>query len=172
MKTFKIVVLFSLVLALALPSVAYAAGPSDGRVVIGGTYTLFSGHVLAGDLVVIGGTATLESGSRVEGDVALIGGLLTVSGEITGDVFAMGGVVTLGPQAVIHGDLVTMGAPVTRDAGAVVGGKLPRANGKGLEFPASSCLRPLLVSKSRRCAGVSPGSTRCSTSVGRSCARC
>jgi hypothetical protein len=144
MKAVKIAVPFILLLALALPSAAFAAGTSDGRVVIGGTYTLFSGHVLAGDLVVIGGAATLESGSRVEGDVALIGGALNVSGEINGDVFAMGGVVTLGPEVVIHGDLITMGAVVSRDQGAVIEGQVSEGDWEGFGFTGPSIVLPPL----------------------------
>jgi len=145
MKAIKIVVLFGMLLALAIPYAAFAAGTSDGRVVIGGTYTLLSGDVLAGDLVVIGGAATLEAGSRVEGDVALIGGLLNASGEIEGDVFAMGGVVTLGPGAVIHGDLVTMGAVVSRDAAAVVEGQVTEGDWQGFGFNGPSLVLPPLI---------------------------
>ncbi|MBF8256035.1 MAG: putative membrane protein [Anaerolineales bacterium] len=138
MKAFKIAVPLILLLALAVPGTAYASGLADGRVVIGGTYSLESGQVLSGDLVIIGGAGTLESGSRVDGDVALIGGLLNAAGEVDGDVFALGGVVTLGPEAVIHGDLITMGAAVSRAEGAQVEGQVTEEsmqNGFDLSFP-------------------------------------
>jgi hypothetical protein len=124
MKTFRITVLSFLLLALALPVTAYASGLEDGRVVIGGAYTLESGQVLSGDLVVIGGSGTLQADSRVAGDVALIGGFLNADGEIDGDVFALGGIVTLGPTLVIHGDLITIGAVVNRAEGALVEGQV------------------------------------------------
>ncbi len=138
MKAFKIAVPLVLLLALAVPGTAYASGLADGRVVIGGTYSLESGQVLSGDLVIIGGAGTLESGSRVDGDVALIGGLLNAAGEVDGDVFALGGVVTLGPESVIHGDLITMGAAVSRAEGAQVEGQVTEEsmqNGFDLSFP-------------------------------------
>jgi hypothetical protein len=145
MKAIKAATLLVLVLGLVLPSAAEAAGPEDGRVVIGGTYTLFSGHVLEGDLVVIGGAATLETASKVEGDVALIGGLLNAAGEIDGDVFALGGVVTLGAGAVVHGDLITMGAVVSRQEGAVVEGQVSEGDWESFGFTGPSIVLPPLI---------------------------
>jgi hypothetical protein len=138
MKIFKLGVLAFLVLALAVPATAFAAGPTDGRVVIGGTYDLASGQVLSGDLVVIGGAATLHSGSRVTGDAALIGGVLNAAGEVDGDIFALGGIVTLGAEAVVHGDLVTIGAVVNRAEGSRVEGQVTEgafAEGFNLTLP-------------------------------------
>lgn len=128
MKPVRFVLPLVLVVALAFPVVAFAAGEdageSEGRVVLGGTYTLLHGDTLPGDLVVIGGAATLETASTVEGDVALIGGFLNGDGTIEGDVFAMGGIVTLGPEAVVEGDLVTIGAVVNQAEGAQVMGQI------------------------------------------------
>ena len=124
MKALKIAVPLVLLLALAIPGTAYASGLADGRVVIGGTYSLESGQVLSGDLVIIGGAGTLHADSLVEGDVALIGGLIDAAGEVNGDIFALGGVVTLGPESVLHGDLITMGAAVDRAEGARVEGQV------------------------------------------------
>jgi hypothetical protein len=124
MKAFKIAVPFVLLLILAVPSTAFAAGLEDGRVVIGGTYTLETGQVLSGDLVVIGGSATTQPGTQVMGGVALIGGALEIAGEVEDDVFALGGFVTLEPTALIHGDLITLGAVVNRAEGARVEGQV------------------------------------------------
>lgn len=124
MKTTRIALLLVSLLVLASPATAFAAGTADGRVVLGGTYTLHAGETLEGDLVVIGGTATLEAGSKVAGDVALIGGFLQASGEIDGDVFAIGGLVDLGPEALVRGDVTTMGAITTRDPAARVEGRV------------------------------------------------
>lgn len=124
MKAFKIVIPFLLLLALVIPTTAYASGLEDGRVVIGGTYTLETGQSLTGDLVVIGGSATTQPGSHVIGGVALIGGILDLAGEVDKDVFALGGIVTLQPTAVIHGDLITIGAVVNRAEGARVEGQV------------------------------------------------
>lgn len=128
MKSVRLALPVVLIAALAFPAVAFAAGDgsgeSEGRVVLGGTYTLPSGQVLSGDLVVVGGAATLQTASTVEGDVALIGGFLNADGTIEGDVFAMGGIVTLGPEALVEGDLVTIGAVVNRADGARVMGQV------------------------------------------------
>ena len=138
MKAFKIAVPIVLLLALAIPGTAYASGPADGRVIIGGTYSLESGQVLAGDLVIIGGAGTLHEDSLVEGDVALIGGLVNAAGEVNGDIFALGGVVTLGPEAVVHGDLITIGAAINRAEGALIEGQVTEdsfADGFDLTIP-------------------------------------
>jgi len=124
MKTTRITLLLAWLLLLAAPAPAFAAGTADGRVVLGGTYTLHAGETLAGDLVVIGGTATLEAGSMVAGDVALIGGFLQASGEIDGDILAIGGIVHLGPEALVRGDVMTLGAVTTRDPAARVEGRI------------------------------------------------
>lgn len=146
MKAIKIAVPFLLLLALAVPATAYAAGAADGRVVIGGSYTLETGQSLSGDLVIIGGSGDLEPGSRVEGDAALIGGLLNADGEVSGDIFALGGVVNLGPLAVVHGDLITMGAVVNRSEGARVEGQVTEGSfGETLDLQLPGVVIPPIV---------------------------
>ena len=44
------------------------------------------------------------------------------AGEVQGDVVAIGGGVTLGPQAVVENDVVVIGGSLKRDPGARVGG--------------------------------------------------
>lgn len=128
MKTLRIALPMVLLVALAFPVVAFAAGDGsdqfEGKVVLGGTFTLTSGQVLTGDLVVIGGSATLETDSRVTGNAVLIGGFLNADGRVGGDVFALGGIATLGPEALVEGDLITMGAVVNRAEGAVIEGQV------------------------------------------------
>jgi hypothetical protein len=147
MKVVKFALPLVLLVALAVPITASAEGLADGledgRVVIGGTYTLESGQVLSGDLVVIGGSATTLADSRVAGGVALIGGALDIDGEVGEDVFALGGIVTLGPQALIHGDLVTIGAVVNRSEGARVEGQVTEgAFDEGFNFAVPGVVVP------------------------------
>jgi hypothetical protein len=116
-------------LAVLVPSTAMAAGPldvqsPDGKIVIGGTYTLASGQTLEGGLAVIGGIATLEAGSTVDGDVALLGGVLTADGTIDGDLAGIGAAMSLGPQSVVNGDLASIGSTVDRAEGSVVTGQV------------------------------------------------
>lgn len=124
MKRLFVVLSVALVALLAFPTTALAAGWKDGRVVIGGTFTLKDGQVLQGDLLVIGGTATLEAGSQVTGTVGLVGGSIDVFGTIDGDLASVGGNLHLAPSAVVHGDLATLGSEVSRDLGAVVEGQV------------------------------------------------
>lgn len=124
MKRLSIALSVALVALLAIPTTALAAGWEDGRVVIGGTFTLKGGEVLRGDLLVIGGTATLETGSEVTGTVGLIGGSIDVFGTIDGDLASLGGNLRLAPSAVVRGDLATLGSEVSRDQGAVVEGQV------------------------------------------------
>jgi len=116
-------------LAVLVPSVAMAAGPRDlqspdGKIVLGGTYTLSAGQSLDGGLAVIGGIATLEAGSTVNGDVAVIGGVLMANGAIQGDLAGIGATMSLGPQSVVNGDLGSIGAEVSRAEGSVVTGQV------------------------------------------------
>jgi hypothetical protein len=78
-----------------------------------------------GDIVRIGGGAVnVSQNERVEGDVVAIGGPVNVDGEVTGDVVAVMGGLTLGPHAVVRGEVTAVGGPFTRDPQAQVYGKV------------------------------------------------
>lgn len=124
MKRLFAVLSVALVALLAFPTTALAAGWKDGRVVIGGTFTLKNGEILQGDLLVIGGAATLDAGSEITGTVGLIGGSIDVFGTIDGDLASVGGHLHLAPSGVVRGDLATLGSEVIRDQGAVVEGQV------------------------------------------------
>lgn len=124
MKRLSLVLSIVVVALLAFPTTALAAGWDEGRVVLGGDFTLKSGEVLQGDLLVIGGTATLEAGSEVRGTVGVIGSRVEASGVIDEDLAAIGGDVHLTATAVVHGDLVTLGSTVDRAEGAIVEGQV------------------------------------------------
>jgi hypothetical protein len=121
MKRLIYALLFVLVFTLMLPVTAFAAGPGDGRVVLGTDFVLESGETLTGDLAVIGGTATLEEDTVVTGTVAIIGGNLVAEGFIQGDLAVVGGNVRFGPQAVLEGDLVSFGGNVNRGTAQIQG---------------------------------------------------
>ena len=131
MKRLSIILTLTVVALLAFPTTVLAAGLSDGKIVVGGTYTLKSGEVLGGDLLVIGGAATLEPGSEVTGTVALIGGVIDVAGTIDGDLAAIGGAANLAATAVVHGDVVTIGSSIRRADGAVVEGQVSAGDFEG-----------------------------------------
>jgi len=78
-----------------------------------------------GDIVRIGGGAiNVAENERVEGDVVAIGGPVSVDGEVTGDVVAVMGGLTLGPHAVVRGEVTAVGGPLKRDPQAQVRGKV------------------------------------------------
>jgi hypothetical protein len=78
-----------------------------------------------GDIVRIGGGAVnIAENERVEGNLVAIGGPVTVDGEVTGDVVAVTGALTLGPHAVVRGEVTAVGGPFKRDPQAQVFGKV------------------------------------------------
>lgn len=134
-----LMVLLLAALLLGLPATALASPAlqegGEGKVVMGGVYTLGPGQSLNEDLVVLGGVATLADGSTVNGDVAVIGGALTANGTINGDVAAVGAAVTFGNQAVVTGDVQSFAAAVTRAEGAQVQGQEITGQIQQPEFP-------------------------------------
>ncbi len=123
-----------LVAALAFPWTAQAKALPDGKVVMGGSYTLKAGERLDGDLVVFGGSATIEDGAVVYGDVALFGGALDVAGTVQGDVAAFGGAASLRNTAYVSGNLVSFGGRVSRAEGAVVNGEVVSGQNGPFDF--------------------------------------
>ena len=68
-------------------------------------------NVTRDDVVHIGGSpVTVKQNERVRGDVVSVGGAVDVDGEVTGDVVAVMGKVTLGPHAVVRGDVTAVGS--------------------------------------------------------------
>jgi uncharacterized RDD family membrane protein YckC len=110
-----------------------------------------SGEV--GDAVVSVFGHTRVTGGTVGGDAVAILGNNYVNGHVQGDVVAILGDVDLGPAAIVDGDITCIGGVVTRDAHAVVNGKVgnlaigSRATGlAGLQAWLTQCLlyaRPL-----------------------------
>ena len=120
----KISLLFVLLLALALPSTAFAKGLMDDQVVFGNKFTLRSGETLDGNLIVFGGNVELEAGSTVDGDVVVFGGTINADGLITGTVVGLGGPVNIGGTAVVEGEVVSAGSPINQSPGAVIEGDM------------------------------------------------
>lgn len=126
---------FVILVSTAAP--AFAAGPLDGRVIFGGSFTLESDEILGGDLVVFGGSVTLEEDSRVKGDVVVLGGSADVAGTVDGDMVVFGGSVDLASTAVVDGELVTFGGSIDRAEGAIVRGSQVEGFtfGRGFHLP-------------------------------------
>ena len=122
MKRILIVPMLVLVILMAFPVTAFAGGMLDGRVIVGGDFTLQSGETLDGDLLVLGGSATLEEESRVRGDVIVLGGNVIADGIIEGDVAVVGGNFSLRSNAVVQGDVQSIGGSISRAEGSRVEG--------------------------------------------------
>jgi hypothetical protein len=120
-------------LALLLPTTVFAAGPGDGRVIFGDTFTLGAGQVQDGDLIVLGGNVELDAGSTVQGSVLVMGGNVTAGGKVTGDVSILGGNAELLGTVHVQGNVSSVGGNLRRDTGAQVDGQVTR--GQGLDVP-------------------------------------
>jgi hypothetical protein len=132
--TSKILLFIILMTALLWPQAALAQDGQGNKFVLGGTYTLSAGEELDGTLFILGGNATLESGSHVTGDVMLAGGSLEADGQIDGDILAAGGLVNLGPNAVVGGDVSSLGAQVSVAEGARIEGTQRNLVGGPIQF--------------------------------------
>lgn len=132
---------FTLLFFTAVP--VFAAGPLDGRVIFGASFTLEEGQVLDGDLVVFGGSVTLEKDSCVKGDVVVLGGSADVAGTVDGDLVVFGGSVGLASTAIVDGELVAFGGSINRAEGAIVRGNQVEGLtfGEGFRFPGIARVR-------------------------------
>jgi cytoskeletal protein CcmA (bactofilin family) len=133
MKRGVLLVAAVLLLALAVPTAAFAGGQLDGRVILGGEFTLASGETLDGDLVVLGGNADTQQGSLVTGSIFIAGGNLQIDGTVNGDVSILGGNVNLMSHAVVKGDVNSVGGNISRAEGAQVMGQV--VTGQGFNMP-------------------------------------
>jgi len=77
-----------------------------------------------GDRVRIGGGVDVRADEVINGDVVAILGDATVDGGVTGNVVAVGGDVTLGPNAAVEGDVTVVGGQLHRDNMAVIAGAI------------------------------------------------
>ena len=123
MKRILIITLIALVALMAFPMTAMAGGVLDGRVVLGGSFTLEEGETLDGDLLVMGGNVTLEVDSRVSDDVVVLGGNVSSDGTIDGNVTIVGGNVRLKSNALVRGDVRTVGGSLSRSQGSRIEGQ-------------------------------------------------
>lgn len=143
MKKLSIVFCFVLLASLMVPSVAFAAGPNDGRIVMGGSFNLATGQSLTGDLVVLGGDVTLQTGSTVDGNILVMGGNVAAAGEVTGDVSLLGGNIRLDNSAYVHGNVTSVGGNITRTPGARVDGQV--TTGEGISLPFAFGISPSII---------------------------
>lgn len=121
--------LLAVAIALLTAGCAAETGPiPEGRysltVITQNAHTISADQVSLGQIVVAGGTVTVGAGAVHRGTMLTVAGDLLVQGTVDGDLLALGGAVTLGPESTVTGDVQVAGADVTREPGAVVGGEV------------------------------------------------
>ena len=139
-KNIYIIFTTAFLLALMVPASVSAAPLSDGRTVVGETYTLESGRILNGDLNVFGGVVNIQSRATVNGNVFVLGGLVNIDGTIQGDLTAIGGTVNLNANAVVDGNLISPASYINIDEDAVIQGDIQ----EGFSIPWSGIQIPQL----------------------------
>lgn len=81
------------------------------------------------------GSIDVGSDERVTDEVVAILGSVRVNGRVDGDVVAVGGSVTLGPEAFVAGDVVSVGGGVALGRDATVTGEVTSVGGRIRQEP-------------------------------------
>jgi hypothetical protein len=125
----RIILLVSLVLALALPTGVALAGPFGDRIiregqtvnedvtVSGGRLVVESGATINGDVFVFGGDVVVDG--AINGDLTIYGGTTDVSGAVSGDLVLFGGNLALAESAAVDGECISVGGSLQNDTGVV-----------------------------------------------------
>ena len=79
--------------------------------------------VRSSDLVTFAKSINVAQDELVNGDVVAFGSDINIEGKVMGDVAAIFGDVTLGPDAIVNGQVVSILGSVTKEEGAVVRGE-------------------------------------------------
>ncbi|WP_415380866.1 polymer-forming cytoskeletal protein [Halosimplex sp. TS25] len=131
-RTSRVIVLVcSLVVALAfLPGAAVAAPQDADRVVgpdetVSGDLTVMTGDVLVrgtveGDVTAVAGSVEVADGGEVDGDVTATSGSVTVAGTVGGDATAAAGSVDVVDDGRVEGSASAGGGSVSVAEGATV----------------------------------------------------
>lgn len=117
MDRLRVALLLTLLVGAA--GAAGAQGLHRGTLVLDGTHRLerVEGHVLQ-----LGGHASVGPDARIGGTVVLLADALEVEGTIAGDVFLLGGTLSLAESARIEGGLVAAGGDLQAARGAEIAG--------------------------------------------------
>ena len=103
-----------LVIALSLPLALFSFGIANAK-----------------GKVRIGGDVVVEEGTEVK-DAVAVGGSVTVNGKVRDSAVAVGGLVILGPGAVIGKDVVSIGGAVKQAPGSKIHGDIVELNVPGI----------------------------------------
>lgn len=94
-------ILTAVFLTLALIAVAFG----QVRIVSTPNFTLTNGETVSKTLFLLSQNAELQAGSSVDGSVVMLCCNLTVSGDVTGDVWLLTGNLWINAQANVNGDV-------------------------------------------------------------------
>jgi hypothetical protein len=133
-KILPLLGLLSLLWLTACQGEGGTPGAYSGTLVLDGLHVYDGQNRLPGLLAILGGQVQLAEGGEVNGPVFLLGGELTLDGQISGDVSAIGGSLVIGPQAQIHGDLRAGSGEVLISPDAQVTGQILVGAASGIEL--------------------------------------
>ena len=96
-------------------------------------------RVRGSDVVQFGQDIAVEANELVNGNVVSIASDIRIDGKVTGDVAAIFGSVSLGPEAIVSGEVVSIFGSVEREDGSVIRGETAviggGCGGRGLVYP-------------------------------------
>src|SRR5262245_56906406 len=78
--------------------------PDPQNVNVGSTFYVERGQVKIGPVAALAETIQLDGGSQINGGAALVGSMVTVDGQVNGDLRAIGSSITLDNDAEINGN--------------------------------------------------------------------
>jgi hypothetical protein len=79
-------------------------------------------------LLVVDGQLHLQAETQVTGTIYLLDGILLLDGAVDGDIFLVGGALTVGEEAMVAGDLTQAGGTLVLAPGALVEGHVQRGS--------------------------------------------
>ncbi|MDX1613412.1 MAG: polymer-forming cytoskeletal protein [Candidatus Promineifilaceae bacterium] len=115
-----------LFLMLALPLLAGCQGQDayTVSVILSGQHRYDQGQYLIGDMYVLGGRVEVSDGATLEGALNMLAGDVVVAGTVKGEVTALGGRLTLEPEALVQGPINLAGGDLDRSPGATIMGSV------------------------------------------------
>lgn len=113
------------------------------------------------------GDALIPRSRTVDGPLALVGGILTLEGEVRGDVLVLNGDLVVGPEGAVTGDVLVVGGSLTREDSSRLEGFVT-VYSRGLPLAEEDGRLVLREERSRDRPGLYIGNSRLSIRAGTS----